>query len=351
MKKIILLLIISLPLLMQSFTATSHPGRTDANGGHYNHFTGEYHYHNNGTYQSRNSSSSSDGTIGYIYDPDTYTYKKADEIEIKDTQTKQSTFGFNIKWSSLTHSPILFYTICIIVMVLFVILCKMRFKLKRLVPFSLWMFFILLFLIIPLNFAIKTDNMLIFALPFILIYLTSWILVTYYISEGERQSDLNNIYRDKYFEESKKNDELQKELSHYKELLKSTQSVNTSFAVKDLLAEVTKVTDGKQYPLPVKCLYTQNRDSAHYYIIRIYFSNGGNPSFLNTDERTSFDRHTEVNFKYPSLCTDNKGREYFIKLLNGKPKLTEKAKQKYINYDITEESPPRKEMKPDAKQQ
>jgi hypothetical protein len=26
----------------------SHPGRTDANGGHYNRKTGEYHYHNSG---------------------------------------------------------------------------------------------------------------------------------------------------------------------------------------------------------------------------------------------------------------------------------------------------------------
>ena len=68
MKKIILLLIMTLPLLMHSFTATSHSGRTDANGGHYNHFTGEYHYHNNGTYQSRNSSSSNEGTNGYIND-------------------------------------------------------------------------------------------------------------------------------------------------------------------------------------------------------------------------------------------------------------------------------------------
>lgn len=26
-------------------SASAHPGRTDANGGHYNHSTGEYHYH------------------------------------------------------------------------------------------------------------------------------------------------------------------------------------------------------------------------------------------------------------------------------------------------------------------
>ena len=30
-------------------TASAHSGRTDANGGHYNRTTGEYHYHNGGT--------------------------------------------------------------------------------------------------------------------------------------------------------------------------------------------------------------------------------------------------------------------------------------------------------------
>jgi hypothetical protein len=28
-----------------SVVAFAHPGRTDSNGGHYNHDTGEYHYH------------------------------------------------------------------------------------------------------------------------------------------------------------------------------------------------------------------------------------------------------------------------------------------------------------------
>lgn len=38
---ILLLLIVSL-----SLSAVAHPGRTDANGGHWNRATGEYHYHN-----------------------------------------------------------------------------------------------------------------------------------------------------------------------------------------------------------------------------------------------------------------------------------------------------------------
>ena len=47
MKKIIkiFLLILSLLFAMPSLTADAHPGRLDANGGHWNHKTGEYHYH------------------------------------------------------------------------------------------------------------------------------------------------------------------------------------------------------------------------------------------------------------------------------------------------------------------
>ena len=42
-------------LMCLSLAVSAHPGRTDANGGHYNHATGEYHYH--GTPDSSHSSS------------------------------------------------------------------------------------------------------------------------------------------------------------------------------------------------------------------------------------------------------------------------------------------------------
>ena len=41
-------------------TVYAHSGRTDANGGHYNRQTGEYHYHNNGTSSGGTSSRSTD---------------------------------------------------------------------------------------------------------------------------------------------------------------------------------------------------------------------------------------------------------------------------------------------------
>ena len=40
-----------------SLTAAAHPGKTDANGGHYNRKTGEYHYHNGGGSSSSSRSS------------------------------------------------------------------------------------------------------------------------------------------------------------------------------------------------------------------------------------------------------------------------------------------------------
>jgi len=57
MKKYIYPLILII-ILLSSITAYSHPGRTDANGGHWNRSTGEYHFHT-GEYAGRDHSSSS----------------------------------------------------------------------------------------------------------------------------------------------------------------------------------------------------------------------------------------------------------------------------------------------------
>lgn len=40
---------VMLLISIMSVNASAHPGRTDANGGHYNRKTGEYHYHNGGS--------------------------------------------------------------------------------------------------------------------------------------------------------------------------------------------------------------------------------------------------------------------------------------------------------------
>lgn len=46
MKKILLFLLVLIILALSlSAPVFAHPGKTDANGGHYDHETGEYHYH------------------------------------------------------------------------------------------------------------------------------------------------------------------------------------------------------------------------------------------------------------------------------------------------------------------
>lgn len=45
--------------------ALAHPGRTDANGGHYNRSTGEYHYHT-GEYADQDRSSTATSTGTYV---------------------------------------------------------------------------------------------------------------------------------------------------------------------------------------------------------------------------------------------------------------------------------------------
>ena len=44
-KSLVILCIVTVCLLLFSIFATAHAGKTDSNGGHRNHSTGEYHYH------------------------------------------------------------------------------------------------------------------------------------------------------------------------------------------------------------------------------------------------------------------------------------------------------------------
>ncbi|MCI8403834.1 MAG: YHYH domain-containing protein [Clostridia bacterium] len=61
-KRIIAITIFLSFICVLSIETFAHPGRTDANGGHYNRKTGEYHYHNGGGSSSGTSSSSGGGS-------------------------------------------------------------------------------------------------------------------------------------------------------------------------------------------------------------------------------------------------------------------------------------------------
>ena len=53
-RKVLILLSLVLTSGMLFYdSAHTHSGRTDANGGHYNRKTGEYHYHNSGRSRPR----------------------------------------------------------------------------------------------------------------------------------------------------------------------------------------------------------------------------------------------------------------------------------------------------------
>ena len=79
------LLIVVLLLLLVFFAAVvvyAHPGRTDSNGGHYNHSTGEYHYHD-GLYagQSNGSTSQSNTHDSLDFEEYTFDFDKFDELD------------------------------------------------------------------------------------------------------------------------------------------------------------------------------------------------------------------------------------------------------------------------------
>ena len=57
-KNIFSALMIGIVMVVTAVSVMGHPGRTDANGGHYNRKTGEYHYHNGGGSSSSSKSSS-----------------------------------------------------------------------------------------------------------------------------------------------------------------------------------------------------------------------------------------------------------------------------------------------------
>ena len=92
MKKLFIFLLILQILILP---ASSHPGRTDSNGGHWNRQTGEYHYHS-GEYAGRTQNSSSTKEDPYSYTP----LKEKIEIEIiepADTYYAGKTYTFSAK--------------------------------------------------------------------------------------------------------------------------------------------------------------------------------------------------------------------------------------------------------------
>lgn len=75
MKKFLAVAAIVLCALLCIIVATAHSGKTDSSGGHYNHSTGEYHYHH-GYRAHDHYDIDGDGTIDCPYNFDNNVDKK-----------------------------------------------------------------------------------------------------------------------------------------------------------------------------------------------------------------------------------------------------------------------------------
>lgn len=94
MKKILILLTALLVISLVTIMAFAHPGRTDSNGGHTDHSTGEYHYHHGYPahqhiggrcpydYEDRTDSGSSSSSGSGSYES-SYSSSQSDEDSIK----------------------------------------------------------------------------------------------------------------------------------------------------------------------------------------------------------------------------------------------------------------------------
>lgn len=77
-------------LLLLCYTAQSHSGRTDSDGGHYNRKTGGYHYHNGGS----SGGGGSTRTATKNYSSENYSSQTAID-DLKAIQKKLNELGFD----------------------------------------------------------------------------------------------------------------------------------------------------------------------------------------------------------------------------------------------------------------
>lgn len=93
MKKIISFFLIALFAFSQCVSAFAHSGGTDANGGHYDHSTGEYHYHH-GYPAHQHYDMDGDGDIDCPYDFDDMTGQNSGSSS-NSTSSSSSTNSIN----------------------------------------------------------------------------------------------------------------------------------------------------------------------------------------------------------------------------------------------------------------
>lgn len=105
--KIVLSFILVIVTVLSSFLfVNAHSGRTDSNGGHYNHSTGEYHYHH--------------GYPAHDHPNGVCPYKKqpVNDIEDETTTTKIENNNNSDYW--IKHIPII-VTIFLIIIIYIIV--------------------------------------------------------------------------------------------------------------------------------------------------------------------------------------------------------------------------------------
>lgn len=102
-RRVSVVALIAFLLFAVSVAVFAHPGRTDGNGGHTNHSTGEYHYHHGYSAHSHYDMDN-DGDIDCPYDFDDKTNHSSGNIASNSstvstipTQTKRITVGDILK--------------------------------------------------------------------------------------------------------------------------------------------------------------------------------------------------------------------------------------------------------------
>ncbi len=113
-------------LLFCLLVSHAHPGSLDANGGHYNRKTGEYHYHE-GLNQS-SGSSYSNGKYYYDYDYISEEQRRKDaiekRIEIYRTETDKQREALSELKNQQNNCETLFYIFVFLCVVSIIIICK-----------------------------------------------------------------------------------------------------------------------------------------------------------------------------------------------------------------------------------
>jgi hypothetical protein len=87
-----------------SVVASAHPGKTDSNGGHTNHNTGEYHYHH-GYSAHQHSDLDGDGDLDCPYQFDDKTDSSRNETKSFDEQLEEELEKLRKKKANSTKSP------------------------------------------------------------------------------------------------------------------------------------------------------------------------------------------------------------------------------------------------------